>query len=143
MTVSVILNDEIYTIIHFASCSETVGFKFEIFDVFHSLSELIRMMHDVWWWCARDWDVFWVQVFTCKIYFLKQIHIFLKININCIIQYFVFLSLDKDFRSAGKSEPLTYFICGERLIRDTTYLQLPQLKKANTYTPGMLSGKDF
>lgn len=69
---------------------------------------------------------------------------YLKLNINCMIQDFVFLSLGKDFQSAGEPEPLTYFIWGEKVIKDITYLQLPQPKKtSNTYTPGILSGKDF
>lgn len=66
----------------------------------------------------------------------------LKLNITCIIQYFIFLCLDKDFQSAEKSEPLTYFIWEEKLIKDISYLQLLQLK-TNTYTPGILPRKDF
>lgn len=120
-------------------------FQFEIPDVFHSLSALIHMICD-------GGDV--PETATCfefKCSLVKSIckmnSYILKPNINCIIQYFVFLSVDKDFQSAGKSEPLTYFIWGgKNLIKDITYLQLPQLtekNKPNAYTPGILSGKDF
>lgn len=46
MTGSVVLNGKRHTCVSFASCSETVGFLFEIRDIFHPLSALIRMIRD-------------------------------------------------------------------------------------------------
>lgn len=141
ITGSVVLNGKIRTRVNFASCSETVGFQFEILDVFHSLSVLIHMICD-----GGDVPETGTRFeFKCSLVksICKMNSCILKLNINCITQYFVFLSLGKDFQSAGKSEPLTYFIWGEKLIKDTTYLQSPQLKKTKCIHSRDSLWKDF
>lgn len=88
--------------------SEAVGFQPTVCDVFHSFSALIHVI------CYGSdlLETGTCFVFKCSLVkcIFKMNSYILKLNITCIIQYFIFLCLDKDFQSAEKSEPLTYFI---------------------------------
>lgn len=106
-----------------------------------NLRYLMYFSHFLHWYI---WYVMMVMcqrldhVFSSSVHFksfiCKMISYVLKLNINCTIQCFCLVQ-----RSL---EPLIYFIWGEKLIKDFTYLWLPQVKTPpKPYTLEFFSGK--